>query len=1025
MIRLFVLGLILVLPLAAQTVTLRSGVGSARITNCTNATPIVCTTDVAHGLSNGDMVIVANTMVGSNSDSAANGVRYAGSVTSTTLALYSDAGLTTPVAGNGAWQAGSNIKRLGKAATFTLVDHPRVNMGGPTALETKRMRCFTGCLTNIVVSGTTATATVNYDPTGSLAAGKFIGVWRSATASLNGTKTVTAVTSTTISWTDATTPDATYTDAATSEYAYAGNPAWDRLVLADDAFSPTWQTDINGNQSSYMRSGIRRWITNDSGALTRARWIIDHPEDLTMGTTACDETVQFCGRGNIDYSRADSVAAVQVYSFLEANGDLSSGDKATFAAKMLNDTQYGTCTKIPYTARSGTVTISGTSLTGTGTAFDTDLTVGATIWLNGDRISPRTITGITNATTATVVAGANVTGATWESSRVWATGDCGVLWVIKHHPGGAIGDSLIYPTVGAKGDDTGEYFNNLTYSGLDAYLHMGVALAGQHANADRLLREASLYLHDGQFGYCLGVDTGLDQMGPVYGWWRGGLCASTRYTFSRSINGYVAVDPEGAARRLEAWMQSWNGQNTVSSANFFFRWGEDTLPPSMFYTAVASSYSFRIASQAVKGYYRQFLDDVGYTSSSLADNGSRGTGPAFLGIDPQVSPVSRTGLPLGKVFNQSSYSTCVGMASCFPDQRFDFAFVRRAWSNPSFLVGMFGGTLAPDHVWHARPGALRITKGTTKFIAANAPNGSNNHANSEEFDSIPKVGSIKLGQRAFDTTPGRPTGRITRKHEGAYTYALNDHLGSWFPGPTVAQRNFLVHGEFTIAMDSIAGATEGTRIFTHFHQNGQASEGSTSLTSGKVDSASTADRILVKYDGPSTMRVAINDAYAGANIYTTRVETCPSADGGSTCNAAATAFEVISTVRMVDGLADTALTTTALNPDSAWTGVEAIGTGNGIVAMFARNGLADRTSVPAVTTTAALPYFASGLAAGTYAVYRNGSAVSGCEAVVVTANDNTLFCASVAAGSITVGTQAPPSIGSALRGGSPRGGTIR
>lgn len=72
------------------------------VTGATNATPIVITTSAAHGLDNGMPVFIAS--VGGNTN--ANGSYYAKKLTSTTFELYTDSGLTTGRAGNGAYTSG-------------------------------------------------------------------------------------------------------------------------------------------------------------------------------------------------------------------------------------------------------------------------------------------------------------------------------------------------------------------------------------------------------------------------------------------------------------------------------------------------------------------------------------------------------------------------------------------------------------------------------------------------------------------------------------------------------------------------------------------------------------------------------------------------------------------------------------------------------------------------------------------------------------------------------------------------------
>ena len=75
------------------------------ISNATSSTPIVVTAPSSLNLFNGWKVLIEN--VGGNT--AANGTYYAKTAgySGGQFALYSDAGLTTPVTGNGAYTAGT------------------------------------------------------------------------------------------------------------------------------------------------------------------------------------------------------------------------------------------------------------------------------------------------------------------------------------------------------------------------------------------------------------------------------------------------------------------------------------------------------------------------------------------------------------------------------------------------------------------------------------------------------------------------------------------------------------------------------------------------------------------------------------------------------------------------------------------------------------------------------------------------------------------------------------------------------
>lgn len=85
---------------------------SINITNATNATPIIITTDIDHGLADSSQLTIAGVL----GNLAANGTFFAKvtGYSSTTFALYSDSDLTTAVAGTGAYTASTGV--MGSAA---------------------------------------------------------------------------------------------------------------------------------------------------------------------------------------------------------------------------------------------------------------------------------------------------------------------------------------------------------------------------------------------------------------------------------------------------------------------------------------------------------------------------------------------------------------------------------------------------------------------------------------------------------------------------------------------------------------------------------------------------------------------------------------------------------------------------------------------------------------------------------------------------------------------------------------------
>ena len=88
------------------------------VTDATNASPIVITT-AAHSLSDGDAVTIAS--VGGNTNANGNFYVKVTGYSSTTFALYSDAALATPVAGNANYTSGGTAIRIFKLNSMARV----------------------------------------------------------------------------------------------------------------------------------------------------------------------------------------------------------------------------------------------------------------------------------------------------------------------------------------------------------------------------------------------------------------------------------------------------------------------------------------------------------------------------------------------------------------------------------------------------------------------------------------------------------------------------------------------------------------------------------------------------------------------------------------------------------------------------------------------------------------------------------------------------------------------------------------
>lgn len=253
-------------------------------------------------------------------------------------------------------------------------------------------------------------------------------------------------------------------------------------------------------------------------------WLLQNPSLPSVGgTTACDETVAYCGAsgGQLpDYLMTNMQALLWDYELMYST--ITSGQRQTAANFALNDLDtlhYGLnnagsgCTKIPFQAGAGTVTATGYSfsttaqpvtLVGSGTNFGQSggPHVGDVIYIgttNSPGIDDAIISAITDATHATAMIGAtsssrDAAGTVWSWARQWAdTGDCGAIFYTKHHVGSEMADPTNYPS---RGGETYDISNNSAMRFAGIYMQIGLSFCGQDDRGCLAASMMSAFMYD-------------------------------------------------------------------------------------------------------------------------------------------------------------------------------------------------------------------------------------------------------------------------------------------------------------------------------------------------------------------------------------------------------------------------------------------------------------------------------------------------------------------------------------------------
>lgn len=1033
-----------------------TGTGGCFITGVSNASPprLTCSTDP--GWSSGQRIRVVNLVTGTNTTSAANGDRYVTKITGTTYDLYSDSARTIPLAAPGVHLAHGAIMWARPVAEHTF-DISRPRLYRKEFIENLRREVSRGTLTNIVVSGGTATA--NFANTGTIPhifkVGGGVGVWGSATSALNTeSATVSAVTSTTITWTTAA-ANGTYTDAAVSAYAHTGNIGWVGIKAACTAFT---EFDQPGNNSSYPNKyhscALVYYIDrSNTTARDRALWILDNAvSQIAYGSTHCKENgAAYCeDRDNgVDYSRGFMAVLMRTYDVLKATGAVSIGTDANFKAQILTDkTTDPGCVNDPFTVTTGSVSFSGSTLTGVGTNF-TSFAVGGLIWLLPDTTAAYgvqlrfeediyRITAIASDTSLTLdrapffSAGqgfffsnpnpaTSARGTGWTYFRPWRLGDCGLKWLGRHHNIHIVSNPAIYPP---NSNLYGGEWNphNLGLTGAYGEVSIGVGLYGEDPRADATLLDNWAILKDHHIATSIGTNGDAMQMGGNYGYGRGLYAPAIATWINRSFptlasmsgywqGGYTRLVPyayNGALGSTETAQFTQTGDGASSKTGDIMAEVGELVP----YTSETEQRAW----QATLARYCGVANAAAVPYTCFSYGGGSKLDHLFVGWNPQLvpNPLTLSSLPKAKTNRTSSASICEG-TYCYPTLGVMGESISRwNWSQTpikNLHVG-YGPTFNDHHTpidghWWLRLGIqANPTFGVYPFI------GADNYSAGTATYTQDNNSYLVLSAHNRITQGGSSPVTYSGETDDVYWISV-DTKGAFITPPTRAHRRFVrftaTGGQDIIIVDSDVAASAGTiRELVHFTPNGQAGEGSTtcagsactantSLTAN-LHSENTDFRVMqntVFPDGGGVRRIDLtNGGYSGGTGNTFRLVMCASADG-TTCNASATTLRAISAYH-IGAIADgTSMTTTSRSVGS-WRGITAVANGDTVNTMFASTA---QTSMGAITLPAG-KLFVLGLAAGAYDVKVDGAVVA--NAVTVTAEGGAIYVGSQSAGSVEV-----------------------
>jgi hypothetical protein len=809
------------------------------------------------------------------------------------------------------------------------------------------------------------------------------------------------------------------------------------------------------------------------GYLACAEYGINNAIRLVGNSTSCVTTFTYCGptvnngrTADLDYTRQYLVYYAQAYSIIRSQ--LTSGQRQAFANVMLNDwtpSQGGidteACTPQPITFGTGTLSTSGSSANVTITGGTTaQLAVGDIIFNNNSNSvsansylnSPAAVvTGITNSSTFTVNPPVSIPPALsfpLEFSAPWTTGNCGIIWFVKHHGASPpIAANYSYPFGGGAYADL-----NLNMTALLGYIAIGLALADDDPRAVTLLQQAYNYYYVNMYPYMLSADTGFGSSGNAYSnarthqfkhkiaWMIQKSVLSGPNLFGQYLYREIPFEFMGMIPNFAQDVMTFQQNN----AN---KWNEGSGAIATLYTIAGMD-----SSDPNTPYLNYYLMTKRGDYNATTFGSASWTDPvihAYMFMDPQATQTNITGFPLQYLFNDTQYSTCVSLGlTCWPNMAYGHVISRSGWSSTDDVAMLEAGwTNGSDHsssvagVGNGNWGDFRIYRNNAYLLgsddgwqadAANSPEnmnmielgGGNNWA--QTGATLPD--SYCGGGRSYTGTYGGCNAPILRwastdptgDSGNRYMYVMTDMKNVYDPSlvttaPVRVQRHIMhfkkaTYQDYFVVYDDVQTGA-GTTIAAlwqyslcpwsasggTFQMNNAGCQTPASVitfngSAGTVTEtqASALLNSTFLYPGGNGVLLNQSNTYTGHAGLTNRIYSCNGS--GSACSTTATTFEEIVVHQPVNGTSGTMPTITS--PTCTGTGgncavTQIADSGYPKVAVFARQGALLTGASFTTTHGGTAQYLVAGLSPGTYQVGLNGSTILSNQTVAT--GDNTLY----------------------------------
>ena len=851
-----------------------------------------------------------------------------------------------------------------------------------------------------------------------------------------------------------------------------GYKTW-RTVTAPNAWGGT-DYNLTERHSATLGS-IIKYLADSTDTVARDVAVADlKGGNITsaIGSASCDETVVNCGlpaSGYADYSPSNfALWQALAATYVEGETGWGSTDRERLSRFWLNDLCWyeggladtshctgqspGPYNKVAwkihsvagasdYTHGTTPATLAGNStvnITG-GNLIADGVTVGDIIFFphpaesnysQAYKIASLTSTSVT----LTVPLRENIPNQHYAVGRDWSDGDMGMAFQRNHFGSGyqyGCGTCFYYPPQSGVLDVT----HNLPLTRM-----MGEAATGLYAcgsNNDQIgcyAAERALfwYYHLYLREILMTNSNGFNSTKFFYNEWRMNAAHGMVITF---IKNWLVGGPD------------WNYGNLLEGMSSQWRhmyYPGRGIGPWMPYTAeyLAQYYMtplfnmYNSPSSTEAQYAQHAIQTVvgGYTSGKIGSNTGSYAHWHYLLYDPTISS---TAAPTGSI-GRNYIAECRSIWStsqCTDTSRTVFTS-RTGWGTSDSIGMMVAASIAgADQQDQSGTSQVTLWKNGTPLIWGDNSVGYGLIGGS---GSILQIGSPGMVRAVYPGTVPIPWQSTSSIH--TYGRAILDATYNAASNVTLAERQWARVGEVYFVHDR--ATTSSAQAFrSRYHPAINSCGTVTSSPCIAVDlsartitsaypqvSPTTGLGFIAVPVGGSTIAmtkesgVAGNLSYTGGAGISGRVEVCSSSNG-TTC-ADATSYEAAAVMVPTSGSGSAPSVTTSTVGSHR---IIEVASPSAAVAALTAGGATASSLTFTTSHSGSAPYLVAGLPAGTYAVTRNGSAVSG-SPFTVTSGEGSLSFSSTSGAIALADTGAPPppsGAGATVRGGRPRGGIIR